>query len=830
MRTPLASTAFALLAAAPLGAQIPAFLDRQSAVPGETVQVFVNHGASYQVHVNHSPQFDKQQVLNSGTLPAVSQPNPVGSYAFHPDTPALKITGDITLEAWINPSLVSGVNFAGILMKYLNPGETAYGIYLMPGGQVSFYLSSDGVWNPDNRLLSTNPVSPGVWTHVVATWDGSTKRLYIDGTLDTSEPFAGPIFDTTEPVRVGAFGTASSGHSFLNGSIDSPAIHTTALTPAEVAARFAERADYDAGTPGTLPSTAAQWNFQELDGTLTDATGNGHDLTLVNWAHRSVPGPAWAGAGQPAEWAVRFSQSDYYNPPWSPTWSFTVDPAWEPGFYVVSVVSPGAVTTDLPFIVKRPAEDRTAIAVIAATNTWWAYGEWGVYQTHLGGNINCYAGLRQPNAPGRANTHSPGTGYSHLVDAERYLWGWLLEAGYAFDLYTDFDLHSDPALLDTSRILMISGHSEYWSQPAMDHLEAFQDRGGSVVNLSGNTMWTVVSYDQTGTIMEARKHPWGTRPSVHPPGERWHSTGGGVLGGTIRCVTKPEHQILGTGFGLTMVGITGEYRVIAPDHWAFENTRLQRGDTFGPSANGGKIIGYEADYTDPFWGSPANVEVLAFGVNFSAPALDLDISDCDTRVWSNVNFGSEIIYFDHPGGGGVFAIPSVTAAGSLAVDPVAAQVVTNVLDRFLASTTVYCTPGTSASGCQASIGASGVASATAGSGFDLSAGGVEGQKDGLFFFGTQGRQANPWGNGTSYQCVVPPVVRTGLLTGTGTAGVCDGALGLDLNALWCPSCPAPQKSPGAGAVCQAQLWYRDPASTSNQSTSFSDAIEFFVGP
>ena len=354
------STGFILAAgclASVASGQIPAYLDKQSAEPGETVQVFVNRGTPYQVEVNHSPSFDKQLVLSSGTLPAVSQPNPVGSYAFAPDSAQLKITGDITLEAWINPSTISGSQFAGILMKYLNPGETAYGIYLMPGGQVSFYLGSDGVWNTANRLLSTSPVPADTWTYVVATWDGTTKRLYIDGALDTQEPFAGPIYDTTEPVRVGAFGDASSGHSFLNGSIDSPAIHAGVLTPAEIAARYAERAEYDAGTPGTLPATVAQWNFQELDGfTLTDATGNGHDLSLVNWGHRGVPGPAWSGGPKPTQWAVRFSGQDYYNPPWAPTFSFTVDPTWEPGFYVVSVVSPGALTTDIPFIVKRPSQ------------------------------------------------------------------------------------------------------------------------------------------------------------------------------------------------------------------------------------------------------------------------------------------------------------------------------------------------------------------------------------------------------------------------------------------------------------------------------------------
>jgi len=66
---------------------------------------------------------------------------------------------------------------------------------------------------------------------------------------------------------------------------------------------------------------------------------------------------------------------------------------------------------------------------------------------------------------------------------------------------------------------------------------------------------------------------------------------------------------------------------------------------------------------------------------------------------------------------------------------------------------------------------------------------LTGAKAGLFFLGTGGRQASPWGNGTSYQCV-----------------------------------------PGAGAMVQAQLWYRDPLNTSNQATGLSAAFEFCVGP
>ena len=142
----------------------------------------------------------------------------------------------------------------------------------------------------------------------------------------------------------------------------------------------------------------------------------------------------------------------------------------------------------------------------------------------------------------------------------------------------------------------------------------------------------------------------------------------------------------------------------------------------------------------------------------------------------------------------------------------------------------YCTAGTSAAGCAASIGSAGTASATAASGFDLTASAVEGTRNGLFFYGANGRQANPWGNGSSYQCVVPPIKRTGGLIGIGTAGQCDGAFTFDLNARWCPGCPKPSHNPGPGALVQAQLWYRDPLSTSSQTTSLSDALEFLVAP
>ena len=89
---------------------------------------------------------------------------------------AFDITGDLTLEAWIHPVAGNG-SFRGILSKYSVPNETAYMIYLMPTGEVSFYLGETGVFSTSNRTLTSSPVPMMRWTHVVATYDLSLIHI-----------------------------------------------------------------------------------------------------------------------------------------------------------------------------------------------------------------------------------------------------------------------------------------------------------------------------------------------------------------------------------------------------------------------------------------------------------------------------------------------------------------------------------------------------------------------------------------------------------------------------------------------------------------------------
>lgn len=147
-----------------------------------------------------------------------------------------------------------------------------------------------------------------------------------------------------------------------------------------------------------------------------------------------------------------------------------------------------------------------------------------------------------------------------------------------------------------------------------------------------------------------------------------------------------------------------------------------------------------------------------------------------------------------------------------------------VRDRGPQLPVAYCTAGTTTHGCNASISATGSASASAGSGFVVTVDAVEGNKQGIVFWGTT-PAALPWGAGTSWLCVSAPTRRTGVQSSGGAAGACDGALTLDFNAWMAAN---PTKAPVAGTTVYLQGWFRDPPSP--QTSSLSNGLCITVGP
>ncbi|HZV74163.1 MAG TPA: LamG domain-containing protein, partial [Conexibacter sp.] len=77
--------------------------------------------------------------------------------------------------------------------------------------------------------------------HVVGTFDGTTQRLYVNGTQVASAPLSGSATITPRWLFVGSWDGSSE---FFSGTIDEPAVYNAVLSPARVSTH------YRAGTTG----------------------------------------------------------------------------------------------------------------------------------------------------------------------------------------------------------------------------------------------------------------------------------------------------------------------------------------------------------------------------------------------------------------------------------------------------------------------------------------------------------------------------------------------------------------------------------------------------
>jgi hypothetical protein len=88
-------------------------------------------------------------------------------------------------------------------------------------------------------VYSTVFVPTGLWVHVAATWDTGTVKLYINGTLDSSEPNTiGTVKVSSGRFIVGAQTSTpfnpTDGHRGFDGIIDEVQIYDRALSATEV--------------------------------------------------------------------------------------------------------------------------------------------------------------------------------------------------------------------------------------------------------------------------------------------------------------------------------------------------------------------------------------------------------------------------------------------------------------------------------------------------------------------------------------------------------------------------------------------------------------------
>jgi len=143
----------------------------------------------------------------------------------------------------------------------------------------------------------------------------------------------------------------------------------------------------------------------------------------------------------------------------------------------------------------------------------------------------------------------------------------------------------------------------------------------------------------------------------------------------------------------------------------------------------------------------------------------------------------------------------------------------------------FCTAGTSTNGCTPAISAANQPKVTLGGTCTLTVSGMEGQKQGLIFYGinNSGYIPTPWASGSSsFLCVKAPTQRLPASTTGGAVAQCNGTISADLHAYFLANPTSLGLPLAAGNKFYAQSWYRDPPAL--KTTNLSNALELTVVP
>ena len=171
-----------------------------------------------------------------------------------------QLTYPISVEAWVQFTSLSGwQTFMG--------RDTS-----ITSTQAMFYFQKSGIDNKlifslaksDNNManaVSNSAVTTGTWYHVVGTYDGTTIKLYVNGTLQTTTgSFSSQLLTQLTNLQIGAGYYNRSVADYVNAYIDEAAIYTTALTSTQVSTHYnAGLATYGAICRGTSELTGL-WN------------------------------------------------------------------------------------------------------------------------------------------------------------------------------------------------------------------------------------------------------------------------------------------------------------------------------------------------------------------------------------------------------------------------------------------------------------------------------------------------------------------------------------------------------------------------------------------
>ena len=116
------------------------------------------------------------------------------------------------------------------------------------GSTVRFWINGTSSVAGTSEFVDA-PVTVNSWSHVMATYDLTNLRIYVNGVQVASKAFTTAISQSTQPLVMG--GSASAG-TYWNGALDEPVLYSRALTAAEALARYTVTNSGNNGLPAGM--------------------------------------------------------------------------------------------------------------------------------------------------------------------------------------------------------------------------------------------------------------------------------------------------------------------------------------------------------------------------------------------------------------------------------------------------------------------------------------------------------------------------------------------------------------------------------------------------
>ena len=173
--------------------------------------------------------------------------NGANTWVSVPDSTSLDLTTGMTVEAWVRPSVTGGWR-TGVVKE--QPGNLAWGIYTSnAAGRPSAEVFVAGA---TRAIEAPTGLPSGVWAHLAATYDGTTLRLYVNGSQAAQLAISGTILTSNSPLRMGGNGVWGE---WFSGLVDEVRVYNRALSAAEIQGDMSRSVTPDVTPPNVAATT-----------------------------------------------------------------------------------------------------------------------------------------------------------------------------------------------------------------------------------------------------------------------------------------------------------------------------------------------------------------------------------------------------------------------------------------------------------------------------------------------------------------------------------------------------------------------------------------------